>query len=206
MGWSSILSVVIAILVAVALPLALRKRKRTGVQKEEELCQHLQEMGVKAYTVEAGGKQEKIGLKRSSSEKSMGVIELRDRNVDFINVIGVATQYGTNYFIDYLVKTPNTAGKQTVKKTRLVRKKSSPFWGKVVSIEWKGDESLAQSLNFDYGLQDRLLQSDLKDLKGSIWIFPEPKQGYARIRTSYSLPSLEAFEAINVIAKHVKSW
>ena len=206
MDWSSILSIVLAALVAIRLPLALRKRKKSGPQKKEELCQHLQEMGVKAYTVEAGGEQEKIGLKRSRSEKSVGVIELKDRNVDFINIIGVASQYGTNYFIDYLVKTPNIIGKQKLKKTRLVRQRSSPFWGKVASIEWKGDESLAESLNFDYGLGDRLLQSDLKALKGSIWIFPEPKHEYARIRTAYALPSAEAFEAINTIAKHVKSW
>ena len=206
MDWSSILSIIIAVLMFVGLPLVLRKRKKEGPKKGEELCQHLREMGVKAYILQTGSDQEKIGQKRSSSEKSMGIIELKNRNIDFINVIGVASQYGTNYFVGYLVKTPNIAGKQTLKKTRLVRKKSSPLWGKVIGIEWKGDESLAQSLNFDYGLEDRLLQSNLKDLKGSIWIFPEPKHGYAKIRTAYTLPSSEAFEAMNVIAKHVKLW
>jgi len=204
MDWSSILSIIIAVLMFVGLPLVLRKRKKEGPKKGEELCQHLREMGVKAYILQTGSDQEKIGLKRSSSEKSMGIIELKNRNIDFTNVIGVASQYGTNYFIDYLVKTPNIAGKRTVKKTRLIRKKSSPLGGKVIGIEWKGDESLAQSLNFDYGLEDKLLRADVK--KASIGIFPEPKHGYARIRTGYSLPSLETFEVMNVIAKHVKLW
>ena len=206
MDWGSVLGIIIAALIAIGLPLALRRRKKTGPQKGEELCQHLKEMGVKAYIVEAGGEQEKIGLKRSSGEKSMGVVELKGRNIDFINIIGVSSQYGTNYFIDYLVKTPNIIENRTLKKTSLIKKKSSPLRGKVVAIEWKGDESLAQSLNFDYSLQDRLLGSNLKDSRGSIWIFPEPKHGYARIRTAYTLPSTEAFEAINTIAKHVKSW
>jgi hypothetical protein len=206
MDWSSIFSIIMAVLVAIGLPLALRKRKKSGPQKGEELCQHLQGIGVKAYTVEDGDKQEKIGQKRSWGEKSVGIIELKDGNIDLINIIGVASQYGTNYFIDYLVKTPNIAQKQKLKKTRLLNKKSSPLGGKVVGIEWKGDESLAESLNFDYGLEDRLLQSNLKDLKGSIWISPEPEHGYARIRTAYALPSAEAFEAINTIAKHVKLW
>jgi len=131
---------------------------------------------------------------------------LKDRNIDFINIISIASQYGTRYFIDYLVKTPNVMGKRSLKKTRLIRKKSSPLWGKVVAIDWRGDESLSQSLNFDYSLEDKLLQSNLKDLRGSIWIFPEPKHGYVRIRTAYTLPSPEAFEAINVIAKHTKLW
>jgi len=163
-------------------------------------------MGVKASTLEKGSNQEKIGQKRSRSERSTGVIELKDRNIDFINIISIASQYGTRYFIDYLVKTPNVMGKRSLKKTRLIRKKSSPLWGKVVAIDWRGDESLSQSLNFDYSLEDKLLQSNLKDLRGSIWIFPEPKHGYVRIRTAYTLPSPEAFEAINVIAKHTKLW
>jgi len=104
------------------------------------------------------------------------------------------------------VKSPNIAGKRVPKKTRLIRKRSQAFWGKVVAIEWKGDESLAQSLNFDYSLEDKLLQSDVKNLGESIWILPEPKHGYTRIRTTYSLPSPETFRAIDIIAKHVKSW
>jgi hypothetical protein len=206
MDWSSILGIIMAILVAIGLPLALSKRKKGGPEKREELCQHLQEMGVKAFTLEKGSDQEKIGQKRSRGEKSAGLIELKDRNIDFINIIGVASQYGTHYFIDYLVEASNIIERRKLKKTRLVRKKSSPLRGKVVAIEWKGDESLAQSLNFDYSLEDKLLRSALKDLKGSIWVFPEPKHGYARIRTAYSLPSAEAFEAMNIVAKHVKSW
>ena len=33
----------------------------------------------------------------------------------------------------------------------------------------------------------------------------EPKYEYARVRTSYFLPSLDLFDAIDIIAKHVKS-
>ncbi len=33
----------------------------------------------------------------------------------------------------------------------------------------------------------------------------EPKYEYARVRTAYRLPSLDLFDAIDIIAKHVKS-
>jgi len=206
MDWSSILTVIMAILVAIGLPLALRRRKKAGPQKKEELCQHLREMGIKAFLIEKGDNKEKIGVSRSSGQRSEGIIELGDGNIDFINVLSTTSQYGVHYFIDYLVRDPNITGERKLKKTSLLRKKSPPLWGKVVAIEWKGDKSLAQSLNFDYSLEDMLLRSALSDFKGSVWIFPEPKHEYARIRTYYSLPSLEAFGAINMIAKHVRSW
>jgi len=85
-------------------------------------------------------------------------------------------------------------------------KKSSLFKGKVIDIEWKGDDFLAQKLNFDYGLKDKLLQADLSALKGGISIYYEPKRDYARIRTNYFLPTPDLFEATDMIANHVKSW
>lgn len=205
MDWESIISLIIAILVVIAFPLALRRRKKVGPQKREELCQHLEEMGIKASLVEKDSDKEKIGMSRISGQRSEGIIELKDRNIDSINIISAASQYGTNYFLDYLVKSPNITANRILKKTRLIRKKNPPLWGKTVAIEWKGDKSLAQSLNFDYILKDKLLQSNLKTL-GSIWLFPEPKRGYARIRTSYSPPSPETFEAMDIIARHIKSW
>ncbi len=33
----------------------------------------------------------------------------------------------------------------------------------------------------------------------------EPKYEYARVRTSYSLSSLDLFDAIDIIAKHIKA-
>jgi hypothetical protein len=206
MDWESIISLIIALLVVVAFPLALRRRKKASAQKREELYQHLKEIGVKASLVEEGSDKEKIGLSRTSGQKSEGIIALQDKNIDSIHIISVASQYGTNYFLDYLVKSSNITTNRILKKTRLTVKKSLFLWGKVVAMEWKGDKSLAQSLNFDYRLKDILLQRDVTGLKGSIGIFPEPKHGYTRIRTRHSLPSPEIFEALDIVAKHIKSW
>jgi len=206
MDWESVISLIIALLVVVAFPLALRRRKKASAQKREELYQHLKEIGVKASLVEEGSDKEKIGLSRTSGQKSEGIIALQDKNIDSVNIISAASQYGTNYFLDYLVKSSNITTNRILKKTRLTVKKSLFLWGKVVAMEWKGDKSLAQSLNFDYRLKDILLQRDVTGLKGSIGIFPEPKHGYTRIRTGHSLPSPEIFEALDIIAKHIKSW
>jgi len=206
MDWSSIVSVVMAILVLIALPLALRRRRKVGPLEREKFCRHLQGMGIEAALKERGSDEEKIGLSRSSGQRSEGIIELKDRNIDLVNVISIASQYGVRYFLDYLVKGSNIMEERLLKKTWLVKKKSAPLWGKVVAIDWKGDDSLAQSLNLDYSLEDKLLRADANVFKGNIWIFPEPKHGYARIRTDYSLPSAAMFEAISSIARHIKSW
>ncbi|MFC1860454.1 hypothetical protein ACFLYC_02640 [Chloroflexota bacterium] len=203
MDWAEIISGLVAVLVfAIGLPLALRKRKQGGVQKTEELLHHLQDIGVKASQVERGGDEAKIGIGHSFTRKSVGVIEIAGRNIDYVNVTGVTSQYGVNYFLDYLIKSPGWSGTRRRKKTRMVRRKSPPIWGKVVDIEWKGDDYLSQHLNLDYQLKDKLLQTELKS---NIEISPEPKYEYTRVRTTYLLPPPDLLEAIDIIAKYIKS-
>ncbi len=206
MGWVNILGGIMAALVlTIGLPLALRKRKKGGPQNVEQLFHHLQEIGVKASLAEKGVDEEKVGLSRYFMQSSVGVIEIAGRNIDYINVIGVVSQYGVNYFLDYLVRSPGWSGEKKRKKTRIVRKKSPAIWGRVVDIEWKGDVYLSQQLNLDYRLKDILSQTDLKKLKSNIVIFLEPKYEYARVRTTYLLPSPDLFEAIDIITRHIKS-
>jgi hypothetical protein len=186
------------------LPLALLKRKKAGAQKRDELLLHLKEMGIEAPPMEQGDAREKIGLSRASGQRSEGIIQLEGGNIDSINIISTAGEHGVNYFLYYLVKSPNITKSRTLKKTSLIRKRSSLFWGRVVDVQWKGDKSLSQSLNFDYRLKDRLLKPDL-GLPG-IQLFPEPEHGYARIRTPYALPSAETLETLDIIARHARSW
>ena len=207
MNWDSILPIIIGFLAFIGLPLALRSRKKGGQEKVEELYQHLIGIGVKASKLEKDSLQEKSRGKRPWGHKSVGTIKLRSRNIDSIDVIGVASQYGARYFLDFLVISSGWTGREYKKnkKTRMVIKKTSIFGGKTTDIEWKGDDFLARRLNLDYQLKNKLIQADLKNIKGSIEIFPEPKHGYTRLRTNYFLPTPDLFEVIDITAKHVKS-
>jgi len=206
MEWANVITgVLAALLVAIGLPLALRKRKKEGSQKVEQLHNHLQEIGVKASLVEGGVGGEKVGVGHSWGQRSEGVIKIEASNIDYINVTSVASQYGVNYSLDYLVRSPGWSGRKKRKKTRMVRKNNSGIRGKVIDIEWKGDDYLSRELNWDYQLKDKLLQAELGKFKSGIWIFPEPKYEYAKVRTSYFLPSLDLFDAIDIITKHIKS-
>ena len=206
MEWINILSGLIAALVlTIGLPLALRKRKKGGSQNVEQLLHHLLGIGIKASPAGKGIPEEKMGMSHSFMQSSVGLIKIESRNIDYINVIGVASQYGVNYFLDYLVSSPRQSGRQGQKKTRMIKKKSPALWGRVVDIEWKGDVYLSQQLNLDYRLKDILLQTESKEFKGNIKIIPESKCEYTRVRTAYFLPSPDLFEAIDIIAKYVRS-
>jgi hypothetical protein len=205
MDIGKLIPIIIAFVSAVLLPFFLSKRKKEGHKQFEEFCRHLPGIGVRFTELDKESEQAKLVKKISRAQKPEGVVALEQSNIDFIIVISVATQYGVNYYIEYLVKTTLNLREEPPKKTKLVKKKSSLFGGKVVDIMWKGDQYLAQRLNLDYELKHRLLQTDLNKFKGSILIIPERKHGYTRIKTSFNLPSPDMLYTIDSIAKYLKS-
>ena len=206
MDWDNIIPIIIALLAVIGLPIALLSRKKGGPEKIDELYQHFRGMGLKISRLEEESEGEKLGRKRSWGERSEGLFEIQDRNIDFISIVSVSSQYGVNYYLEHLVKSTGQILTGGRKKTKMVKKKSPRLWGKVMDIEWRGDPHLSQRLNFDYQLKYRLLQADTNALKKSITIIPETKYGHTRIRTEYQLPSPEMFEVLDSIARHVKTW
>lgn len=205
--WIKKISTFIPLLLFLILPIVLNKLKKNTSPNIDDLCQHLQGIGIKASIAEIGNDKSKIGLGgRFSSQKSEGLIELRNRNVDSLNLVAASNQYGKDYYIDYQVKNSTMVGNRVPRKTKLVRRKNSLFWGRTVDFEWKGDSILAETLNSDYRIKQRLLQGEFESIKGNIWIYPEPKYGYFRIRSSNFLPPRQIFEAIDTVAKHLKSY
>lgn len=184
--------------------LATRSLRKYGAGKVEELYQHLLNVGVKASLVEKTGTPDK-SKRRFWPKNPIGTIKLAGRSIDSINVVGVATQYSANYYLDYIVNKLSFVITGKKRKVKMARKKTSTFRGKVNDIEWKGDELLSQVLNSDYQLKDRLLTFVESNKKVTVEIYPELKKGYVRIRTGYSLPTLALFETIDIIANHVSS-
>ena len=206
MEWASIAgSILVAVLAAIGIPLALRQRKKGGPEKLGQLLDHLKKIGVEAMPVTKGAGEEKVGVSRGSGQRSEGVVEIKNRNIDYINVVSITSQYGVNYFLDYLVRCPFYVGHRRHKKTKMARKKVQGVEGKTIDIEWRGDEYLARELNYDDRLRGRLLQVKGDELKGGIDIIPEPKHEYARLRTAYIMPPADLFEAMDIIARHLSS-
>ena len=189
------------------LPMLLKKLKKNTTPAIDELYLHLQGIGIKASIAGTDNDKCKIGTgRRFSGQKSEGLIELINRNIDSLNMVAASNQYGKDYYIDYLVKNSTITGNRVPRKTKLVRKKNSLLRSSTVDFEWKGDNTLAEILNSDYRIKERLLQGEFESTKGNIWIYPEPKYGYYRIRSSYFLPPRQVFEAIDTVAKHLKLY
>ena len=210
MDWGGIIGTATAILAGVIMPLVIvirRRRSKKGSKEEldkaQKLCQHLKVMGIKASLAEVDEAKGRASVKRRSrGEELVGVVKLKGKSIDRINLVGVASQYETHYRLDWIVEDSHLIGKGAEKKLKLHKGKSSPLWGKVVDVEWRGENPLVRGLNLDYRLKDRLLATSFK---GDIEIVPEPKQGYIRMRTDYLIPSSDLFEALDIIAGHIQS-
>ena len=205
MDLKNIIPVIIALVTAFLFPVFFAKRKKQRGKQYREFCDHLHGIGIKFVELDKDSEEVKLAKKLSRGQKPEGIIALENKNIDFIVVTSVASQYGVNYFIEYLIKTTFMVREGSAQRTRMVKKRNSLFEKEVTDLVWKGDFYLTQKLNMDYELKHRLLQADLSKFKGDIKILPDEKRGYTRIKTNFNLPTYEIFTAIDSIALYVKS-
>jgi hypothetical protein len=205
MDLKKILPAIIVFLTAFLIPYLLSKRKKKEDKKHKEFSHLLLEIGVEFVELDEDSEQVKFRRKLSLGLKSVSIIALKKSNIDFINVISASSQYGVNFFIEYLVKSTFGLREKPLKRTKMVIKKKSLFGGEVVDVTWKGDQYLAQKLNMDYDLKHKFMQADINTFKGGILIIPEPKHGYIRIKTNYNFPSADIFYAIDTLAGYMRS-
>ena len=103
------------------------------------------------------------------------------------------------------------AGTEQTRKTFARHGAPENFFGvkvgdlKVIAKQIKGDQELASRLNLDESLNTRIVDTDLIDQKDGIIISPDSKKQHTTIRTNYLLPTKDQFDAIDTLAKHVKS-
>ena len=215
------ISILFLILVYITVRLISTKAWRAPdplTQEINRLCEHLRTIGIRAsiltiltmgfWGIKGGVK----GQPQWRWEKVLAVIKLEGRDIDSINFIIVG--YYSVAALDFIVKTPSLDSGKKGRNTKLIMKRSTGgclltfinIWSaKVVDVEWRGGTDLARKLNLDHRLKDRLLHANLKPLRGFLHIVPEPEYGCVKIRTNHFLPTMELFNILETIAKHVKS-
>ena len=202
MDWVEIINIGIGVLVpviiAIGLPLALRKHKKQGPKQVEGFYEQLRENGINCSLVEEGTKISKMGGSKWSGAKTLKSYEVVGKQYERIILTFISTQYGVTYYIEFLVNSPNLCIINP-KKVQLKRTKKR---NQSAEIVYKGDKSFTINLELDYQLETLLNRSEFV---GVIEIIPESKHGYTRIRTPFVELTPEFLDAINTIARHIKS-
>lgn len=199
-----IITIVLAFSGLIGLPIALWNLRMGGQQKAKELVDHLLAIGVKAYMIpefESVQNNRKKNLR--FFHRVAGTIRLQKCNIELIDVIGTAQQYGVNYFIHYLVRSPRLVtvhAKQ--KRTKLKKKRKSLMATELAEYIWEGDEAIARKLNSNAEIGVAIREGTLK---GDIEILSESGAEYVKIKTEYFLPDKNQFNTLEIIAKCVKS-
>jgi hypothetical protein len=205
MEWSHILPAIIAFLTAFLLPLIFAKRKKENAKKVKNYSQELSELGLDFEKAGPDDHRIRFTKKLSWGQKAEGVFALNKRNIDYIFLVSVTSQYGVNYFLEFIVRTTFNLREGAVKNTSMKLKRDSNLGGDLKDVFWKGDRHLSQKLNMDYELKHKLLHSPLCESKMNLKIIPEKKHGYTRIRTNFMSPSQELISFIDSVAGHIKA-
>ena len=189
---------------------AMRERHRD--KAVDELCTHFLTLGIDAEKLHKHPLQ-KPGVWGLLTQPQLGgwLVRVAGKNIGYVIVLkrssGEEGFAGTAYHLDYLVPLKDTPSRLC--RAKLEEKhKSKSFWStEIVDIEWKG-ETLADRLNGDLNLKQRLLEEFRLNKSLSIKITPEPVYQSARLKISFSgfgsyFPSRKMFDCLDRIAGHV---
>jgi len=225
--WGLVIAAVSAIIAGLLIWFIVHQKKSLVPKIINNVCSQLQQAGIEAHGVTKGSIYlEKLGHEQKIEGDLVGVCDIRDGDIAYIRYV-IYTGYGrSDNYLEYLVgrntpkkgisKQEGSKFKQIVTSiswgsdTSLSVRKTKPIFGRVVDISWEGDVALSQQLNSDYELKDTILQhyrsskASKHILKIEIYNYSK-NYGYAIIRTAHLEPTIEDFEIMKIIARHIKS-
>jgi len=148
--------------------------RRAGKKSADRLCAHFLVLGMRASILE------KHPLQKVGGGNSLGLVQVAERNIGYVNVLKYIDEGTAYYYLDYLVPLKDIPSglcwaELHTKKRGLLRRE-------VVDIEWRGG-TLADTLNGDLTLKQNLLIELRRNGPLDIQIAPEPVYRCVRIET-----------------------
>ena len=175
------------------------------MNEADKLCTHFLSLGIEAEKLRKHP-LEKAGVWGVLTRTSYPCrVRVAGKNIGYVGVIKASSEYGTAYHLDYLVPLKDTPSPLCRAK---LRTKTQSFGSTdIIDIEWKG-ETLADTLNGDLNLKQRLLEEFRLNKPLTIEITPEPAYQSARLKTraggtGFHFPSRNMFDCLDRIAAHV---
>jgi len=179
----------------------------------EALCEHLRRMGLNATVESKKLKWREVFV--PVVWPLLGSVRVVNRNIDLVELEGRTREEFRYFRCSYVVQAKVNGLEDRLRaKGKPVRK--SFLSRQAVDFKWKGGE-LAQVLNGDANLRDMLCRMDIPRYLNPFWtdtmgIKPDKKHQRVRIRPIRDFydpinvfPSIEAFEAYDRIAQHIRS-
>ena len=177
----------------------------------DNLCAHFLALGIEAKRLHKHP-LEKAGIWGILTRERRGkLVRVVGKNIGYVDVYkleDLGTQYSSGakaWFCDYLVPLRERSSRLCRAK---LGKKNRSFWStEIVDIEWKG-ETLADMLNGDLTLEQRLLEEFQLNRPLEIKITPWPAYQCAKLKTraagtGFHFPSCNMFDCLDRIAGHV---
>jgi len=134
-----------------------------------------------------------------------GALRVHSPAVDYLVLLCIDSAEKC-YQMQYIISQGLPPAGFPMRQVRFSENRKPPVIGEVVSLDWSGDEVLAGVL-----AEDRLLNNLLIKLKNEVklfkmWVNPSMIGGYASINSSYYLPTVESFDAVERIAAYIRLY
>ena len=160
--------------------------------------------GVEAHMSDRGRLEEKV--ENSWYQRSLGVIDIADGPIKWINILKKDRSQKSPAKWWIVMGIPNSFEGSSIPKIKIktVRKKSFPLFGKVVDVNWEGDDSVS-------GLINTLSQdTDIKELSkkiGNLEIKSQSEefQGWTLTSDRRFAPTNQDWAAIETVANYILS-
>lgn len=132
----------------------------------DNICTDLQRLGIDAQMAPRGRPEEEVYIKRLPDIGSLGIICIPEGPIRWVNVRKETSQAGPGttsyYYTEYGVPDPRLGPDFPGARIETVRVKTSPLFGRVVDLRWKGSDSelgIISHLNSDHQLKQPIMKS-----------------------------------------------
>ena len=173
----------------------------------DRIYKTLQNMGISAQMAERGRSEEEVGLRPYF--KSLGLIDIRESPISWINVIRKRITHITEYFLNYCMPDSRLSQVSPEVLFKTSHKRKFLVFGKISDLTWEGKDSdtgIINQLNSDSVLKEAVINSKVVYTvtsygKGGYWII---SSSYTELNVNPTRsPSEEEWYSCQLIAQHL---
>jgi hypothetical protein len=170
----------------------------------DKLAQNINSLGIKAVLSERGRMEEKI--ENSWYQRSLGIIEITEGSVRWINILKKDGSRNSppRWWIVLGIPDERPIPKHQAVDIKAIRKKTFPLFGKIVDVNWKGNDSgtgLTDNLSNDEAV--KTLAKQIGNL--TIHSYAKEFQGWTlQVDRRFQLTS-QNWETIQKVADYILS-